>query len=269
MIGWLFWDPSPFVFKFSIPLLGRPILWYGLLFALGFFLAYWVLLWMLRQEAGKADAKRIAEKLTFYVILGTIIGARLGDLLFYQEWKQVFYNPSLIFTVWEGGLASHGGAAGILIALYLFSRREKKITWLHSIDLVAMPAGIVCGFIRIGNFVNQEILGKVTNLPWGVVFGHPADGSVPMPRHPVQLYEAFYYFLLFFLFFYLWRNSLFVRKEGKLCGLFLVFVFTFRFFIEFLKEESSVLFASNAFLDMGQYLSIPFILLGVFLLARK
>ncbi|MES2345100.1 MAG: prolipoprotein diacylglyceryl transferase [Chlamydiota bacterium] len=269
MIASIFWDPSPFIFDFPIPLLGRPLLWYGFLFALGFFCAYWVLLWGLTQEHTKKEAKRLAEKLTFYVILGTVIGARLGDLLFYQEWTLLFRNPSLIFKVWEGGLASHGGAAGILVALYLFSRKEKKISWLHLIDLIALATGVVCGFIRIGNFINQEILGKITNVPWAVVFGHPADGSAPAPRHPVQLYESLYYFLLFFFLIYLWRKYPSIRQEGKLCGILLIFVFTFRFFIEFLKEESSVLFAPNAFLDMGQYLSIPFIVLGVFLLLRK
>lgn len=269
MLAYFFWDPSPYVFDFPLPVLQRPILWYGLLFALGFFLAYWILFWALANEHSKKEAKRLSEKLTLYVVLGTIIGARVGDLLFYQEWKPLFRDPTLIFKIWEGGLASHGGALGILIALFVFSKREKKITCLHLIDLIALPAGIVCGFIRIGNFINQELIGKITTVPWAVIFGHPADGSSPVPRHPVQIYESVYYFFLFFLSYFLWRKYQYFRQEGKICGLFLILAFTFRFFIEFLKEEPSVLLSRNALLSMGQWLSIPFVILGVFLLVYK
>lgn len=257
------------MFDFHIPLLDRPILWYGFFFATGFFAAYWVLLWMLKKKMGSVHAKKVAERLTFYVIVGTVVGARLGDLIFYQEWGPILRDPTLIFRVWEGGLASHGGAAGILIALYIFSRREKTLSWLELVDHIALPAGLVCGFIRIGNFVNQELLGKVTTVPWAVVFGHPADGSLPVPRHPVQLYESIGYFVLFFVTLTLWRKFPKIRAPGRVSGLFLILVFLFRFFIEFFKEEASLQISEGSFFDMAQFLSLPFILFGVFLLVRK
>lgn len=259
------WDPSPYMFEFSIPLLNRPILWYGFFFALGFFIAYRVILWVLPQQEGK----RVAEKLAWYVILGTVIGARLGDVLFYQDWDVIRRDPISVVKVWEGGLASHGGALGILVALYLFSLKEGMFSFLEWVDRVALTAGCVGGLIRIGNFVNQELVGTPSTVPWAVVFGHPADGSSPVPRHPVQLYEAFAYFFFFFFMLFLWKKVPAIQKPGRATGLFVVLVFSFRFVIEFWKEEASRHLTSQAFLDMAQYLSLPFIVLGFFLLARK
>lgn len=258
------------MFHFNLPLLNRPILWYGFFFALGFFLAYLVLLSLIKRlpELSKS-AKMIAEKMTFYTILGAVIGARLGDLLFYQSFSDIVHDPLIIIKVWEGGLASHGGAAGILLALYILSlklRKEfPKLTFLALLDLAVIPTGLAAAFIRLGNFFNQEILGKATQIPWAVVFGHPADGSYPTPRHPVQLYEAFFYLITFTTLYLLW-NSGKIRSKGKASGLFLILIFTFRFFVEFLKEEQSV---HVSLLNMGQWLSLPFIGLGFFLFFRK
>ncbi len=273
-MSYIYWDPSRAMFDFSLPILGRPILWYGFFFALGFFVGYWILLYLLRQiEKDSAKAKLLADRITLYVILGTVIGARLGDLLFYQDLSIYRYDPWAAIKVWEGGLASHGGALGIMIALFILAKRPKKgvpaLSWLQLLDLVVIPTALVASFIRVGNFFNQEILGKVTDLPWAVVFGHPADGTFPAPRHPVQLYESLYYLCVFLLILTIWRSRPFWKKPGKICGLFLVLIFVFRFFIEFLKEEQSLILPQSSFLVMGQLLSIPFIFWGIYLLVRR
>ena len=155
----------------------------------------------------------------------------------------------------------------ILLALWIFTRwslkQDKGLTWLRLLDFVSIPTALAAGFIRVGNFINQEILGTPTRLPWGVIFGHPADGSFPIARHPVQLYEALFYFAVFFL---LWRCSFNPKRllsQGWLIGLFLVLVFAFRFFVEFVKEEQSYLLNGAFEVTMGQWLSVPFVLLGV------
>lgn len=267
----LYWDPSREMFSYTLPFLGRPILWYGFFFALGFFCGYWVLRYRLsRTLATPSLARPLADRMTFFVILGTIIGARLGDILFYNNLAAYFHRPLDIFKVWEGGLASHGGAAGILIGIFILSKRKKQgfpsLSFPSLVDLVALSTPLVAGFIRIGNFFNQEILGKPSIAPWAVTFGHPADGSPPEPRHPVQLYEALYYFCTFALLFFLAPK---IKRPGKITGLFLLLTFSFRFLIEFFKEEQSVLLTAQAWLTMGQLLSMPFVCLGVFLYFRR
>jgi prolipoprotein diacylglyceryl transferase len=270
LLNYLYWDPSKALIPWNLPILDRPLLWYGFLFALGFLLAYGILLILLRHETAKevrANAKKIADNLTFYGILGTVIGARLFDVLFYENWNAILRDPWSVFKVWEGGLASHGGVFGILIALALFQKRHRFCSWVHLLDLLVLPAGIIAFFIRIGNFINQEILGKPTDMPWAVIFGHPADGSFPVPRHPVQLYEAFYYLAVFGILWF-FRKRWSSWKEGRLAGLFLVVIFTFRLFIEFFKEEQSWwLYGSSA--TMGQLLSVPLIALGLYLMFRR
>lgn len=273
-MSYIYWDPSRAIFDYTIPLLGRPILWYGFFFALGFFLGYFILLYVLRQiYSDAAKIKALADRITIYVVVGTVVGARLGDLLFYQDFSDYMRDPLAAIRIWEGGLASHGGALGIMLALYILSKRplkdQPKLSWLALLDLVVIPTAFVASFIRIGNFFNQEILGRVTNLPWAVVFGHPADGSFPAPRHPVQLYESFYYLIVFAILILLWVKKPAWRRTGRACGLFLVLVFCFRFLVEFVKEEQSLLLSSGFPLLMGQLLSIPFIALGCYLLFKK
>lgn len=213
----------------------------------------------------KKKALQLTDKITLYIILGTVIGARLGHFLFYEHPLDYFNDPLQIFRVWEGGLASHGGAIGIILATMLFSYRMgvKGVDWIRWLDFLSVPAAFAGFCIRVGNFFNQEILGTPTNLPWAVVFGHPADRSLPIPRHPVQLYEALFYLLVFF---FLWRLSYRVpilKAKGKLIGLFLILVFGFRFIIEYLKMEQSLLVSTASSLTMGQALSIPAIILGI------
>lgn len=257
------------MFDFNLPILDRPILWYGFFFALGFFAGYLILVRLLRRyfKDSPESAPKLAEQMLLYVIFGAIIGARLGDVLFYQNWFDLVRHPLSIIAVWEGGLASHGGAIGILVGLWLFARK-KKIPFWTAVDFTVIPAAIAAVFIRIGNFFNQEILGTPTSVPWGVLFLHPADGGAIVPRHPVQLYEAGAYLLIFVALVLHWRRQPPFQRKGELTGLFLMSVFTVRFLIEFLKVEQSVYLTHDSILTMGQWLSIPFIILGVSLWIR-
>lgn len=269
----IYWDPKPEIFV--LPIVKWPILWYGVIFAIGFAVGFPIFVSILTRFLGKGEKKKavvIADRLTIYMILGTVIGARVGHFLFYEHPANYLRDPFEVFRIWEGGLASHGAVVGIVLALILFSYRirpvEPKLTPICLLDFVCVPTAFAAFCIRIGNFINQEILGTPTHLPWAVVFGHPADRSIPIPRHPVQIYEAIFYLAVFFL---LWRLSffrsfLFIR--GKLIGLFLVLVFGFRFFVEFLKTEQSHLMSASS-LTMGQILSIPVFVAGFILFFWK
>lgn len=260
MLGYFIWDPNPEMFKFSIPYLGRPLLWYGFFFALGFFVGYQVFIYLFKKNVDKESARKTGDSLAGYLIIGTLLGARLGDIIFYQG-IETLHNPLRIFKIWEGGLASHGAAIGILLALILFCY-NKKLPYLKVLDLVVIAVAFTGAFIRIGNFFNQEILGTPSNLPWAVMFLHPMDGADIVARHPVQIYESLCYFSvgLFLIYLAKFKNYL----AGRISGLFLVLVFTFRFFIEFIKDEQSMLMLDYKHaLTMGQYLSIPFILIGL------
>jgi phosphatidylglycerol---prolipoprotein diacylglyceryl transferase len=211
----------------------------------------------------------LTDKLTWFVVLGTIIGARLGDVFFY-DWPYYKDNLLRIFMVWNGGLASHGGVIGVFIAVYIYYRWVLKpfpeITFIGLLDMLVVPSGLAAFFIRIGNFFNQEILGPETHMPWGIVFGNPIDGGPVVPRHPTQLYEALVYLSIFFVTLFLWNTRFTKLKPGFLCGLFFVLVFGSRFLIEFIKMPQSLLI-DESFLQMGQYLSIPFVIFGLCLMA--
>lgn len=272
MTAWIHWDPSREIFR--IPYFNVPILWYGVLFAVGFFVGYLLMIWLLERrfpEKTRDEAKVYVERLSFYVIIGTIVGARLGHVFFYDAPASYMADPLSIFRTWEGGLASHGGVAGVLLATAIFYFRSRKLlpglTFVGLLDLMVIPAAFVSGMIRIGNFCNQEILGTIAYLPWSVVFGHPADGSPPVPRHPAQLYEAAFYFALFAVLLIAWKGWS-ERRDGICVGWFLTLAFTFRFVIEYLKEEQSAIL-SDSFVTMGQLLSVPVIGLGIFFLAAK
>lgn len=275
----IYWDPNPDLV--IIPGLNWPIKWYGFFFALGFAIGFPIFknilirYFQLTQNEPLTDLKKkalkITDKLTLYMVVATILGAKLGHFFFYENPKDYLRAPLELLLSREG-LASHGAAIGILLGLSLFARWTRRLDrdlgWLRLLDFICIPTALAGGFIRIGNFMNQEILGTPTTLPWGVFFGHPADGSFPIARHPVQLYEAFFYFAVFFL---LWRFSFKPRlllAKGWLIGLFLFLVFAFRFFVEFFKEEQSRLVSLAGYLTMGQWLSVPFIVLGAILFYR-
>ncbi len=276
-LAWIYWDPKPELF--ILPGVNWPILWYGVFFALGFALGFPIFVSILVRyfsnhpgferldhSALKKKALQLTDRLTFYIVLGTVLGARLGHFLFYEAPSDYFSNPMQIFYVWNGGLASHGGVVGIILAVMLFSYRNRAsgegLTWIRILDFLSVPAALGASFIRLGNFFNQEVLGTPTNLPWAFVFGHPADRSLPIPRHPVQLYECLFYLAVFFLLFALSYRVSFLMARGKLVGLLLILIFGFRFFIEFIKTEQSQLLSVSSSLTMGQYLSIPLVLAG-------
>lgn len=209
-------------------------------------------------------ASSFADRITWFIVIGTIVGARLGHVLFY-DWSYYSANPMEILMIRKGGLASHGGTLGVILALLLFLRWNKKqfpeFNFVKLVDILVVPTAMTVCFIRIANFFNQEILGNLTTQPWGIIFGHAADGTTPAPRHPVQLYEAAAYLATFIILYLLWRIRGLSLKPGTLSGFFFIFVFGSRFFIEYWKEPQSII--DSVGLHMGQYLSIPFILLGV------
>lgn len=210
------------------------------------------------------------DHLVWFIVIGTVVGARLGHVFFY-EWPYYKNNLFDIIKIWEGGLASHGGTLGVILAVLLYikwtQKRFPEITFLGLLDMLTIPTAFVAVCIRLGNFVNQEILGTPSDLPWAIIFGHPADGSAPIPRHPVQLYEAAAYLATFLILYSIWKAKSSLLKPGFLTGLFFVLVFGSRFFLEFIKAPQSHII-DESFLQTGQYLSIPFILFGLALIFR-
>lgn len=358
LLAWLYWNPSRIAF--TIPIIERPVAWYGCLFVLGFLLGYFIVIpvikkfivsskhlssldiasWPLlinylqaaspqhtpltykilskldaqtRQQLSKLKVDEpipetikdsilhtlnyflenetiqrneieksfplcfhslnhvchfLADRLCWFMVAGTLIGARLGAVFFY-DWDLYASHPIEIFKVWKGGLASHGGVIGILIALYCYLRYVQK--WLPSLsfiallDFVCVPIPLAAFFIRIGNFINQEISGTPSTLPWAVVFGDPLDVGEIVPRHPVQLYEGLAYLGIFILLYTLWRKKHDLRK-GVISGLFLILIFSSRFILEFWKAtQTSSILEETSILQMGQLLSIPCILGGIYL----
>jgi phosphatidylglycerol---prolipoprotein diacylglyceryl transferase len=260
------WDPSRIAF--SVPFLDFPIAWYSLFFAFGLITAFSIGRFVLVREFGKDKSKEIElllERFTIYLTLCIIIGARLGHVLFYDP-SFYFSHPVEIFKIWEGGLASHGATVGVFVAVWLFQRKNTS-SWFPRgfdfIDFLTIETAWVCTFIRVGNFFNQEIVGTVSSLPWAIIFEHPMDCEGGLPRHPVQLYEALFYFLLFIFSFFSYRKF----YRGTLSGIFLIVLFSFRFLIEFLKVPQCSFDAQ--FVHMGQLLSIPFVALGIYFVLRS
>ena len=215
----------------------------------------------------------LMNSLFVYVVLGTILGARLGHVLFYDP-SYYLANPSKIFAVWEGGLASHGGTIGIIVAVWIYSRRVTKRSMLWTLDRLAVPTGLAAALIRLGNLMNSEIFGRPTDLPWGFVFprasefaGYAEKGLTIPACHPTQIYEAVAYLLVFALCMYLyWGRDAARRYPGLILGYFLLGVFGFRLFVESIKnvqESWEIGLVQHYGLNMGQFLSIPFILAGL------
>jgi phosphatidylglycerol:prolipoprotein diacylglycerol transferase len=255
-MGHLVWDVSPVLFGIG----SFSIRWYGALFALAFYIALQVMNSIARRE--KLEPREF-DSILIYVILGTVIGARLGHVFFYEP--EVFLQePVRILKVWEGGLASHGGTLGVIFAVFFWKRRYYRGSYLSLLDYMAVPSAFVAGMIRLGNLFNSEILGRPTDVPWAIVFKRVDD----LPRHPAMLYEALSYFLLFMLLLRLVKKGKHHgRRDGFLLGVFFTWLFGARFLIEFLKELQVSTEAALP-LDLGQLLSIPFFATGLFLLLR-
>ncbi len=354
LLAWIYWNPPRDAF--TIPLLDRPIAWYGILFVLGFILGYFLIIPLLsrllyqaktlstldiinwtsfieclqkgdsshplaaqllskldaslkvqiktidpqlplddalkqgllkalndllrHQQIQREDLEKnfphfiapvsqisffLTDRLCWFLVLGTVIGARLGEVIFY-EWSYYQNHPFEIFKIWKGGLASHGGTTGIAIALYLYVLYVRKwvpsLSFLNLLDCLSIPIALGACFIRLGNLVNQEILGTPTLLPWGVIFGNPADGSPAIPRHPVQLYEALAYLSIFFILCLLSKRGDARLRTGMLSGLLLILIFSIRFILEFWKITPQSIF-HLPYIQVGQILSLPFIGIGL------
>lgn len=251
------WNVDPTLFRLG-PLAPR---WYGLLFALGFLIGFYMMRHVFRRE-GRPETD--LDFLLLYLLGGTIIGARLGHVLFYAP-DYYLSNPHEIIAIWEGGLASHGGAIGVPLAIWLYCRRRDDQPFVWLLDRLAAPVALTGSFIRLGNLFNSEILGVPTDLPWGFVFER-IDDTV---RHPVQLYESLSYFLIFVLLWGLYRRWGEDTPRGLLIGLFFALVFGARIVLEFFKvEQVHFEVALPLGLSMGQFLSVPAVALGLWLVWR-
>jgi phosphatidylglycerol---prolipoprotein diacylglyceryl transferase len=256
ILSYITWDVSREIANIG-PLSLR---WYGLLFALGFVFGFIILTRVYKLEK---KPQSDLEQLSIYVILGTVIGARLGHCLFYDP-AYYLSNPFEMLKVWEGGLASHGAAIGILTALYLFAKKKKDQGMIWTLDRLVIVVALGGALIRLGNLFNSEIIGMQTDVPWAFIFTSVDD----IPRHPAQLYESIAYFISFGILYLIYLKKRETLKTGFLFGLFLIFIFGFRFFVEFIKEDQSA-FEAGMILNMGQILSIPFVLMGLYYLVRK
>jgi phosphatidylglycerol---prolipoprotein diacylglyceryl transferase len=261
IFNFITWNANPEI----LPLGPLSLRWYGILFASSFYFGYLIFKKIFRKEGHPLE---LLENLLVYLAFGTIIGARLGHVLFYSP-AEYFKDPLSILKVWEGGLASHGAAVGILIALLLFVRKY-KFNYLWLLDRIAIVIALSGVCIRLGNLMNSEIFGIETSLPWGFKFIRSSEfanfpiADIP-PCHPTQIYEALSYLLIFLFLFWAYNKNLFIKYRGRLFGIFLVLLFSARFLIEFIKNPQEN-FERTLPLDMGQLLSIPFILIGIVLI---
>ena len=254
--NYFYWDASPVIFSFS----GLSVGWYGLLFASGFFVGFHIMRWIYTRE-GKSLTT--LDNIFIYMVLGAVVGARLGHCLFYDP-AYYLANPLEILKIWQGGLASHGGVIGMLIAMYVYAKQTSDINFLWLLDRMTIVIALGSFFIRTGNFFNSEIIGIPTTVPWAVVFSHVDL----LPRHPAQLYEAIVYFLLFTVLIFLYLKHKEKLKSGFMMGLLMVVIFGSRFFIEFVKIPQET-FEPLLGLNMGQWLSIPVVLLGLYFMLSK
>ena len=269
ILNYIVWNPDLEIVRLG----GFALRWYSTCWLLGLLIAYFVVRWLYKQQK-IADEK--FDPLFIYCFIGILVGARLGHCIAYQ--------PDYFLTSWKGfvemllpihispngawkltgyaGLASHGGTLGLIIALWLYVKKTKVPLW-QVLDNIAIATGSTACFIRLGNLMNSEIIGKITDVPWAFIF----ERVDQMPRHPGQLYEAIAYALLFVIMLLLYKKMPQRVGTGWFFGFCLTYIFTFRFFIEYTKEIQEA-FEATLPLDMGQLLSIPFIIIGVYCMIR-
>lgn len=231
--------------------------WYGVLFAAAILSGLQLMKWIYKTE--KRDIESL-DTLLGYVVLGIIIGARLGHCFFYDP-NYYLANPLKILAIWEGGLASHGGGLGVILAIGLYVRKY-KVSYLWLLDRLAMGTALFAVFVRTANFINSEILGRTTEVPWAVIFSRVDN----LPRHPAQLYEAISYLFIFFILMSLYKGFKSKAPNGLLLGVFLILTFTARFLVESIKQKQAA-YTSDFILNTGQILSIPFFIAGIILVA--
>ena len=258
-ISSIYWDCSPDLINLG-PVTIR---WYGVLFALAFFLGYLIMRRIFRREKKPEDD---VGTLLLYILVGTLIGARLAHCFFYDP-AYYLSRPGEIIQIWRGGLASHGALIGIIAALYFYSRKHPHQPFLWLLDRLAIVGALGGALIRLGNFFNSEIIGTPSRLPWSVIFPRAMDGDLKL-RHPAMLYEAAAYFLIFLFLLLIYKKQGDQVPPGELIGLLLITVFTSRFFIEFVKIRQAA-YQLPLPLSVGQLLSIPAVIAGVILLIRS
>ena len=266
-LAFISWDPNPVI----VDLFGFPIRWYGFFFALAFLAGFRVVSYMFKQEGRSTEQ---ADQLLMYTMVATIVGARAGHYFFY-EFPLLQADPLRFFlqmiTPPFSGLASHGASIGLFLAFYLYSKKHPGMSYLYITDRIVPAVALAGFFIRMGNLMNSEIIGKPTELPWGfkflrdTEFNPYGDPNLVLARHPSQLYEALSCLLIFAALMWFWSRKKQATQEGQMTGWFMIVLFTLRFFYEFLKENQSA-FENNLTLNMGQILSIPAVLFGVIVL---
>lgn len=256
MLSYIVWDANPVLIDSFVT-----VRWYGLMFAIGFLIGFNIVSRMFKHEGAP---EKWMGTLLLWVGAGTVIGARLGHVFFYA-WDYYSMHPEKILATWEGGLASHGGAIGVIIAVILFSIFTTKRSPLWTFDRLVPAIALVGCLIRIGNLMNSEIFGHATDLPWGFMFVRSAEWHQMyegVACHPTQIYEALCYLALFGLLMWMYWKKNAEGRPGLIFGTFLIGTFLPRFFIEFIKNDQEA-FEATMTLNMGQLLSIPFILLGI------
>lgn len=265
ILDYITWTANPAIYSGIVE-----IRWYGLLFAIGFGLGYYIVSRMFRHEEKPAEW---VDSLLIYLVIATLIGSRLGHCLFYQ-WDYYSQHPLDILKVWEGGLASHGGTIGIIIAMWIFSRRVTHESILWILDRICVPIALVGSLIRLGNLMNHELYGYTTDLPWGFRFitniPQWMAGAEPIfsaPSHPTQIYEALTYLTLFVILMIMYRAKAY-QREGLLLGIFFIGTFLSRIFVEIIKNATVFMGGIGESFKMGQLLSIPFVLAGIWLIIR-
>jgi phosphatidylglycerol---prolipoprotein diacylglyceryl transferase len=267
ILDYIEWNPAPEIF--TIPGIDWPVRWYGLMWALAFIASHFIMNRIFKKE-GRSE--KDLDTLTLYIILGTVLGARFGHCLFYGPWFDEYDNfgnlinegylshPLNMLKVYEGGLASHGGAIGIITAMILYCRKTKE-SWLWLFDRLVVVVPLAGMFIRLGNLINSEIIGHITTVPWAFIFLQEDSH----PRHPAQLYEALFCFFLFIFMYQFWKNKRTTVGPGFMFGMLCVLLFIERFIDEFFKENQ-VAFEGSLPINMGQILSIPFIIIGIYMM---
>lgn len=260
------WNPDIEVFS----IFGISIRYYSILFVTGLILAYWVISKLYKDQ--KIPAEKF-DPLFIYCLLGIVLGARLGHCLFYEPDYWLSHPVEMLLPIqivdggikWMGyqGLASHGGTLGLMFSLWLYARKT-KLNFLSVVDNIAIATPIAACFIRLGNLMNSEIVGTVTNVPWAFIFPH--EGMEP--RHPAQLYEAIAYLLIFIVGLLLYKKYKTSLRPGFYFGYCLATIFTFRFFVEFIKASQEA-YEDAMLLNMGQLLSIPFIVVGIYFMINS
>lgn len=255
----LTWGIDPVIFELG-PLAPR---WYGILFAGAFVSGYMfgVKMW---KDAGRKVEEM--ENILTWILVGTVVGARLGHVIFYDP-SYYLRNLDQVLAVWNGGLASHGAAIGIIITMYYLAKKTPKMNFWWLADRVVIPTAVGGAFIRMGNFTNSEIYGHETDAPWGVIFSNLPGPAGMIPRHPTMIYEALLCILVFAVLWTIYKKYKSNPPNGSLFGTFLIILFSGRFFLEYTKIPQAD-FASEWAINMGQLLSIPMVLIGLYIVIK-